>query len=49
MDGEVRTREFDCLFYTGSSVSGEEPHHYELSLTSVGLEPVHVPFKVDKW
>ena len=41
-------REFDCLFYTGSPVPGREPKGYELSLTAVGLEPIHIPFAVDR-
>ena len=26
-----------------------QPRHYELSLTSVGLDPVHIPFQVNQY
>lgn len=42
-------REFDCLFYVGSPVPDHEPETYELSLTSTGLNPIHIPFAVNRW
>lgn len=46
---KVNGRVFDCLFWIGERPEpNQESKAYELSLTSVGETPVHIPFRVDK-